>query len=269
MAKIISSEVFLEKGVNFYIIPKEQVIIFISDIHLGAISSQPSLVVQIITKFLSSYPGLLVINVGDLYNGPNPQLRPDEVVLVSLLKRLAENGQLINIRGDHDNWLESFSEEAFNLPVYDEYFWKIESKQYVAVHGHQNDDFYQNNKKLATVLLGVYYFFQAAAKMELSYFGTHFIYKGIEWAKKVKNWWPSWSKRSALNLLKGYSFYGIDVLIAGHLHLPLRLRRRVKCKWFRYICTGGSNDLPFRYLILKNNRVKRKIFWGNKKKDEI
>lgn len=62
--------------------------------------------------------------------------------------------------GNHDAGLADFFTSLTDVKVYSVYKWKYQNKKYLAIHGHQFDNFLVNNAFISFLANQVYKFIQ-------------------------------------------------------------------------------------------------------------
>jgi len=115
--------------------------LFLSDLHLGALSSQAEMVLQ----FLNQTPAQTYILVGDILDLWNPMLphwtAADQAVIDHLRQRARLGARLIYVRGNHDPDPTRIPDHA-RLPakhVTRHIHRAADGKRYLVVHGDEAD----------------------------------------------------------------------------------------------------------------------------------
>lgn len=115
--------------------------LFISDLHLGALSAQPALVL----RFLQSHPADTYILIGDILDLWHPLLPhwtpADQAVIDHLQARARAGARLVYIRGNHDPDPAQIPAHArLDAEYMPAHIHKtVQGKRYLVVHGDEAD----------------------------------------------------------------------------------------------------------------------------------
>jgi UDP-2,3-diacylglucosamine pyrophosphatase LpxH len=132
-------------------VPKRVRSLWISDIHLGTKHAQ----VEALLEFLRGYESEYLYLVGDIVDGW--QLRSKwfwadcyNVLIQKILRKSRKETQVIYITGNHDEFLEKFSEVSLGsvLLAQEVIHTGADGRRYLVLHGHQFDGLTQFNRLL-------------------------------------------------------------------------------------------------------------------------
>jgi len=126
--------------------------IVISDVHLGSRLCRTDL----LDSFLRGLPATrrLILN-GDVMESSEYRLRRDHWRILSKLRKLADNLELVWIRGNHDYDADSIA-HILGAAMASEYTFSIRAVTYLCTHGDQWDDF-TTNRPVATFFFDLIY----------------------------------------------------------------------------------------------------------------
>lgn len=127
--------------------------LIISDFHLGSKVSRS----EDLIKFLNSFKFKKLILLGDIFESLNfRKLNKDDWELLSLLGNISRESKVIWVAGNHDAGLTDFFTSLTDVRVRNVYKWKYQNKKYLAIHGHQFDNFLVNNAFISFLANQVY-----------------------------------------------------------------------------------------------------------------
>ncbi len=211
-----------------------------SDIHLGLSVVRDDVVYKIIETY--SFKRLLL--VGDIFEDFNHSApQPEQIKFIKYLNELIEKRgiQVIWVLGNHD-WAIKRYKHMGKIQVVKEYEWKYKGKKYLAIHGHQFDRFFAENKFISYFFGYVYLFFQIVDRKQRI-------------ARFLKRWYNGWlriSHRVVFEALKYGQKKGVDEVICGHTHQSMFMEvNGIKC-----YNVGGFIDIPSTYITIGKNGTK-------------
>jgi len=213
--------------------------IIISDVHLGSEVARPKQIVEM----LSQYTFNRLILLGDIFDNLNfARLKKEHWGLLSVVRKLSNpkrNIEVVWVEGNHDEGLSEIMSHLIGIDVFKEYSWVLNSKKFLAIHGHQFDRFLNENIVISAV--------------------SSFIYDRIQrWGNEkqtVARFLKSKSKgwlRLAKKIADGAVEYGrhrkADVVICGHTHQAEK--HSYPEKNIMYYNSGCWTDIPSSYLLI-------------------
>ena len=112
--------------------------LIVSDIHLGSSYSR----VDELLFILHSWKSERLILLGDIFQSLNlKRFSPNQLELVSYIRKRAEESEVIWVEGNHDEGINKIVPFVLGIKVYKEFQWEYNGEKYLAIHGHQFDDF--------------------------------------------------------------------------------------------------------------------------------
>ena len=202
--------------------------IIISDIHLGTPKSRA----EKLTNVLRDWQFDRLIILGDLFDHQNlRKLSSKHWDFLNYIKNISTNTDVIWIEGNHDEQFQKIIPHLMNIKVYSEYSWEYKGCNYLALHGHQFDNFLTKNKTLLRWAAVVYGKLQELDRQSFK------ISKIIQ---KTATMFFSSSSKLAYNAVS-YGFKkGYNHVICGHTHKPAYTR----IKDVHYYNTGCWTEFP-------------------------
>lgn len=213
--------------------------LLISDLHLGSKVSRASKV----TKLLKSFEFEKLILVGDIFESLNlHHLRESDWKLLSLISRIAKKKKVIWIEGNHDFGLTKFLTLFTGANVYKVYRWRYKKTKYLAIHGHQFDNFLINNYVLGYIANYIYNFIQIID------FSDKRISRAI---KRKSKGWLRISRKVANRAILYARLQGVNFIFCGHTHRAKKIRRGKT----HYFNCGCWTDVPSTYITLDESDI--------------
>lgn len=203
--------------------------ILISDIHLGSDLARSR---DLIDTLRSHFYDQLVI-VGDLFDDMNlERLNSEHLELIEFLREISKYHKVVWVEGNHDHrMIRRFSEIIGNTQTCEKYEWDYFGKRYLAIHGHQFDEYLLNHGNLTEIACTVYRISQRIDRC-LSTNLSRRLRKGVERWKRV-------TERVLNGALKFAEFCRADKIFCGHTHSPIM---RFKKNGIEYWNTGCWTD---------------------------
>jgi UDP-2,3-diacylglucosamine pyrophosphatase LpxH len=185
--------------------------ILISDIHLGSDLARPRDLINTLRAHL--YDQLVII--GDLFDDMNlERLNSDHFELINYLREIGTHSKVVWVEGNHDyKMIKRYSEIIGTTETCERYVWNYMGKKYLAIHGHQFDEYLLNHGKLTGAACAIYRIsqrFDTRLKTNLS----RRLRKGVER-------WKNITERVLLGAIKFAEFCGVDSVFCGHTHNPV------------------------------------------------
>jgi len=211
--------------------------LIISDIHLGDRHTR----CQEILDLLDKYDYKKLILNGDIIDGLRLQrLHTGHWKILSKLRRLSKNHEVIWVHGNHDAEPNLLS-QLLGLKVYKRYIWQSENKKFLAIHGHQYDRFLNNNLIISRLAYASYSFLK---RLNPSGYLTDLI----------RNHNKTW-QRSSLEVAKGAirlgRLLGANYVFCGHTHKIYE----AESYGIKYYNTGSWDEKPSAYAMVSGNKV--------------
>lgn len=214
--------------------------LIVSDIHLGSNYSRTDELMFILHSW--SFERLILL--GDIFESLNlKDFSNNQLELVSLIRSLSSETEVVWIEGNHDEGISKIAPLMLGINVYKQYRWEYNGEYYLAIHGHQFDDFIRNNEKLMKL---IYYFHRLIQDFE---------YNTGKLSRYLLQRSSSW-----FNLSDKVAQYAIDYAIksgsknifCGHTHEVMSL----SLDEVNYYNTGSWTDSPSSYISINVEGIK-------------
>lgn len=213
--------------------------LIISDLHMGSKVSRSKRA----TSFLESFEFRKLILLGDMFESLNfGRLNENDWNFLSTVGELSKTKKVIWVEGNHDQGIVQIFANLTNARVKKEYGWKYQGKKYLAIHGHQFDNFLINNAFLGFIAN------QAYNLIQLVDFKDKRISRSIKGKSKG---WLRLSKKVAQRALLYAKLKGVDCIICGHTHKTLHK----KSGNTHYYNCGCWTDTPSGYITISKETV--------------
>ena len=214
--------------------------LIISDLHLGSIVSRSKKVSELIKE----YDFRKLILLGDIFENLNfNRLKEEDWKLLSQISKISKKRKVIWIEGNHDKGLSKILAALTGGRVYKIYKWKYQKEKYLAIHGHQFDNFLIDNAFLSFFASQIYNIIQVFDSKDKKI--SRFI-------KKKSKGWLRLSKKVAKRAILFAKVQQVDHIICGHTHKAMKLLRG---KTHYYNC-GCWTDTPSTYITLDRKDIK-------------
>jgi len=213
--------------------------LILSDFHLGSKVSRSKKAITL----LKSYRFKKLILLGDIFESLNfNRLQESDWKLLSLISDFSKEKKVRWIEGNHDKGLTKIFTAFTGAKVYKVYKWKYKNKKYLAIHGHQFDNFLINNTFL-------------------SYF-ANWIYNGIQLVdfpdkrisrliKRRSKGWLRLSEKVASRALLYAKLRKVDFIFCGHTHKAMHKKK----KDIHYYNSGCWTDDPCTFITLDEDKI--------------
>jgi UDP-2,3-diacylglucosamine pyrophosphatase LpxH len=120
-------------------------VIIISDLHLGSEISRACEAIELLRSL--SFRKLILL--GDIFCDLNfRRLNKEHWRFLSYIRKLSNPKRGVDVvwvEGNHDCGLAEVMSHLVGVPVYKEYSWEAAGERYLAIHGHQFDNFIIKN----------------------------------------------------------------------------------------------------------------------------
>lgn len=214
--------------------------LIISDLHLGSKVSRSKRA----TTFLKNFQFKKLILLGDMFEDLNfGHLKESDWKFLSAIGEISKTHKVIWVEGNHDQGIVHIFANLTNARVRKAYQWKYQGKKYLAMHGHQFDNFLINNEFLGFVAN------QAYNILQLIDFKDKRLSRFVKGKSKG---WLRLSKKVAQRALLYAKLKGVDYIICGHTHKTLKKRSGET----RYYNCGCWTDVPSGYITIDKDVIK-------------
>ncbi len=210
--------------------------IVISDIHLGSDVSRS----KDVLKMLKTFDFKRLILNGDVFEDLNfKRLDKDDWKFLSYIRKLSNpkrGTEVVWVAGNHDGIAQILT-HLLGIPVYDEYLWEFDGETYLAIHGHQFDDFLNQNVVISEIACAVYKFFQKIDSQEQ---------RMSRWMKRRSKTWLRVSEKIALDAIAYAKKKNAQHVFCGHTHQAMEYQEH----GVRYYNSGCWTDKPAHYIAI-------------------
>ena len=214
--------------------------LILSDFHLGSKVSRSEKIIELLENF--RFKKLILL--GDIFEDLDfNRLHQVDWKLLALIGKISKKSKVIWVEGNHDKGLAKIFASLTGSRIYKIYKWKYKNKKYLAIHGHQFDNFLTENVVLSFVANQVYNFIQ------LLDFKDRRISRTIKTKSKG---WLKLSTKVAKRAILFAKLQGVDYIFCGHTHKALEK----KSKGIHYYNCGCWTDTPSTYITLKEEDIK-------------
>ncbi|MGQ0793866.1 MAG: UDP-2,3-diacylglucosamine diphosphatase [Deltaproteobacteria bacterium] len=214
--------------------------IIVSDIHLGSDLSRA----EELKLVLESWTFERLILLGDVFDSLNlGQMSKLHWDFISYIKQLSRRKEVVWIEGNHDEGLRQVIPTLLGIKSCIEYSWEYKGKKYLAMHGHQFDDFIKNNSILT----------EAACLL-------HRLARRIDSKKYVLSRYLDRKSTTLFDLSKkvaasavGYALgTGASYVFCGHTHEAMSMQ----AENVHYYNAGCWTDTPSNYISIGDGGVR-------------
>ena len=213
--------------------------LIVSDFHLGSKVSRSGAIKDLLDHF--EFKKLILL--GDIFESLNfNELTKSDWKLLTLLTDLARKKKVRWVLGNHDKGLTKLFAILTNIKIYKQYKWQYRNIKYLAIHGHQFDNFLVNNVFLSNFINQLYNFIQ------LVDFEDRRISRFI---KQRSKGWLRISKKVARRAIIYARLQRVNVVFCGHTHKSTFMRRG-KIKYYN---SGCWTDTPATYITLSGEKI--------------
>lgn len=214
--------------------------LIISDFHLGSRVSRS----KQLTELLASFKFKKLILLGDIFESLNfKQLRHQDWEVLSQISEISKKSKVVWVEGNHDTGLSQLFSTFTGAKVYKVYKWKFKNKKYLAIHGHQFDNFLIDNALISYVATKFYNFIQVIDFSDKRI--SHFL-------KRSSKGWLRLSKKVANKAIRYARLRGVDYIFCGHTHKAKKVRRGK----ITYYNSGCWTDVPSTYITLDEDNIR-------------
>jgi UDP-2,3-diacylglucosamine pyrophosphatase LpxH len=213
--------------------------LIISDLHLGSRVSRA----KAATEFLKNFEFKKLILLGDIFEDLNfNRLRSDDWKFLALITHFSKTRKVRWVVGNHDKDLAKILAALTGAKVYSVYTWRVGRKKFLAIHGHQFDNFMINNAMLSLIACQIYNFIQL----------VDFSDKRISrYVKRKSKMWMRNSEKVAQRAILYARLRGAKYIFCGHTHQAMKEKRGK----IHYYNAGCWTDIPSTYITSDGNRI--------------
>lgn len=213
--------------------------IILSDFHLGSRVSRSKKIYELLKDF--KFKKLILL--GDVFESLNfGHLKENDWKLLSLISEFSKTRKVKWVRGNHDRDFSKFFQTFTGAKVYRFYRWRYNHKKYLAIHGHQFDNFLVNNAVISFLATVLYNFIQLIDFSDKRI--SHFI-------KRSSKGWLRLSEKVAKRALLYAKLMQVDYIFCGHTHKALERKRR----GVKYYNCGCWTDVPSTYITIDEEKI--------------
>jgi UDP-2,3-diacylglucosamine pyrophosphatase LpxH len=213
--------------------------LIISDLHLGSRVSRA----QEATDFLKKFEFKKLILLGDIFEDLNfNRLREEDWKFLALLTKFSKTRKVRWVEGNHDKGLAKILAALTGAKVFKVYVWRYRNKKYLAIHGHQFDNFLIDNAFLSLIAQRIYNFIQLVDFSDKRI--SHYI-------KRKSKGWLRLSDKVAKRAILYARLRGADYIFCGHTHKAMQ-ERRGKIHYFN---SGCWTDIPTTYITVNGKKI--------------
>jgi len=191
-------------------LPNKTHTLIISGLHMGSKVSRSKKA----TTFLKNFKFKKLILLGDMFEDLDfGHLKENDWKFLSTVGRISKTKKVIWVEGNHDQGIVQIFANLTNTRVKKTYRWKYKDKKYLAIHGHQFNNFLIDNELLEFIAN------QAYNLLQLADFKDKRMSRFIKGKSKG---WLRLSKKVAQRALLYAKLKDVDYIICGHTHKTLR-----------------------------------------------
>jgi len=213
--------------------------LIISDLHLGSRVSRA----REATEFLKNFEFKKLILLGDIFEDLNfNRLRSDDWKFLALVTKFSKTRKVRWVMGNHDKDLAKILAALTGAKAYKVYTWRYGGKKFVAIHGHQFDNFLTDNPFLSLIAPQIYNFIQ------LLDFSDKRISRYIKRESKL---WMRNSEKVAARAFFYARLRGFDYIFCGHTHKAMEERRGK----IHYYNSGCWTEIPSTYIAIDGKKI--------------
>lgn len=219
--------------------------LIVSDVHLGSSFNKA----KELSAFLRSVSFSRLIILGDLFDKSHAvRLREDEWDFLDLIRGLTRQSEIIWVEGNHDEGLYDTIPSLLNIEAVKELEWGVNGKRFLAIHGHQFDQYCRENNFLPSCAGWLYRSLRRIDIMTERDIFHDLCFENNSW------------KRSSGIVSDGAIEYaknkGADFVFCGHTHRA----DNIKDSGIEYFNTGCWSDRHCHYVTVDNHGVSLRKF---------
>jgi len=210
--------------------------LILSDLHLGLQFGQAKKCLSVLDKYDFNR---LIINGDLLHYRDARKLSSVDWRMLDKIIEIKKNKSLILVHGNHDGD-KTVIKDLIDIDTYDYFEWTFNDKKYLAIHGHQFDTIFVDNK-FWEVVGNFYSYFKILIRKQ-------FV---IEFLKKVNSSWKKMVvdvRRGAINFANEKQS---DVVFCGHTHVSGHAKEDKIC----YYNSGSWAENMYAYIIVSDDGI--------------
>lgn len=212
----------------------------VSDIHLGSDMSRAGELPDV----LESWTFERLILLGDIFDDLNfKRLRRVHWNFLSYIRQISKQKEVIWVEGNHDEGLVEVIPYLLGVKACKEYMWDYDGKMYLAIHGHQFDDFIINYSTITEIVCSIYRFLQRIDTK------GHCMSRFL---KKKSKTYLRLSKKIANDAARYGAARGADYVFCGHTHHAMS----VTTDDVHYFNSGCWTEKPAGFISVSEDGVK-------------
>jgi UDP-2,3-diacylglucosamine pyrophosphatase LpxH len=213
--------------------------IVVSDTHLGSELSRVGELIDV----LHSWTFERLILLGDIFDDLNfKRLRRIHWDFLSYIRQISKHKEVVWVEGNHDEGLVEVIPYLLGVKACKEYLWEYNGKRYLAIHGHQFDDFIINNGTITEIACRVY---RLAQRIDTKgFYVSRFL-------KKKSKIYLRLSNKVANDAIRYGMSKGAHYVFCGHIHQAMS----VTIDGIQYLNSGCWTDRPANYISIDKDGV--------------
>lgn len=214
--------------------------LIISDFHMGSKVSRSKQAAELLSNF--QFKKLILL--GDIFENLNfKRLSDDDWKLISVISKLSKTTKVRWVEGNHDKGLADMFSALTGVRLYRVYIWQHRKRKYLAIHGHQFDNFLIDNAFLSILVNQIYNLIQI----------LDFQDKRISrYLKRRSKGWLRLSEKVASRAILYARLRGVEYIFCGHTHKAM-YKKRGKIHYYN---SGCWTDVPSTYITLDGKSIK-------------
>jgi UDP-2,3-diacylglucosamine pyrophosphatase LpxH len=213
--------------------------LILSDFHLGSKVSQSEKIIELLKK----HQFRKLILLGDIFENLNfKRLQESDWELLSLISEFSKEKKVRWVEGNHDKGLTKIFTAFTGAKAHKIYKWKYKNNKYMAIHGHQFDNFLVNNAFLSFLSNWIYNIIQ------LFDFPDKRISRFI---KRNSKGWLRISEKVAFRAMLFAKINQVDFIFCGHTHKAMHSKNGKT----HYYNSGCWTDTPCSYITLDKDKI--------------
>jgi UDP-2,3-diacylglucosamine pyrophosphatase LpxH len=218
-------------------------VVILSDLHLGSEISRANEALSLIRSLKCRR----LILLGDIFCDLNfRRLKKEHWLFLSYIRKLSNpkrGVEVVWVEGNHDYGLSEVMSHMMGIPVYKEFIWQSHGEAWMAIHGHQFDNFIIKNRLFMDGLAySLYLSIQKAST------------KGMWLARfmdKLNTQWQRLTPKIAEGAIHYAKNKGISRVFCGHTHDAIAIEKH----GVFYYNTGAWTHKHPTFIKIKGNEV--------------
>lgn len=218
--------------------------LIVSDVHLGSVLSRSKDLMHILSSL--TFDQLIIL--GDLFDDMNlNRLNREQLKLINFVRKLSNNTRVVWVEGNHDSKLiKDFPEIIGKSHSCEKYEWDYLGQKFLAIHGHQFDQFLLNHSYVTEIACFIYRLSQRLDRTLKTKISRRL-------RKNVENW-----KSVSQQVLQGALFFAelnkASTIFCGHAHNSINGFKKGNIKYWNTGCWTDPHIASF--ITINENGVK-------------